>query len=333
MWFFPAAASSLKKFGFHSSVTDPCAISQTSAHETGHGFGLDHGSCGENTTVMNQAESGFNSLTGTYGPTSCDNAKVNQIGAYPTPCPPQGQSPGANYFWNQGPCEWEYAGNPGCPNWEEQDACERMGYPNYWNPISCHCDFTHGECGGGENCSPVLVDVLGDGFSLTDLPGGVVFDLDSNSSPGWLAWTTRGSDDAWLALDRNGNGRIDNGAELFGNFTPQPEPLAGEEKNGFVALAHFDRAENGGNNDGKISALDSVFTLLRLWQDANHNGLSEADELHTFSSLGLASLGLKYKASRRTDAYGNMFRYRAKVKDVQGADFGRWAWDVFLVAQ
>jgi hypothetical protein len=53
--------------------------------------------------------------------------------------------------------------------------------------------------------------------------------------------------------------------------------------------------------------------------------------MHTLSSLGLASIDLDYKNSKRTDQYGNRFKYRAKVRDVHGAQLGKWAWDVFLV--
>jgi len=158
-----------------------------------------------------------------------------------------------------------------------------------------------------------------------------MFDFDGDGTKERLSWTSANSDDAWLALDRDGDGRVDDARELFGNLTAQPSPAAGAGRNGFLALAEFDRPAQGGNGDGLLDGRDAVFSHLRLWRDANHDGLSAPGELHALASQGAARIALDYKESERVDAHGNRFRYRAKVEDAKGRKVNRWAWDVFLV--
>ena len=120
-------------------------------------------------------------------------------------------------------------------------------------------DPTHFACLDDCNCyliSPIIVDTTGKGFHLTSADAGVLFDMAGDGHPLQIAWTATGSGNAFLALDRNHNGKIDRCTELFGNFTAQPQS---HNPNGFLALSDFDKPENGGNNDGIIDDRDDVF--------------------------------------------------------------------------
>jgi len=210
-----------------------------------------------------------------------------------------------------------------------------------WNTAACPCEPV--SCGEGTvpgsypDCgcvpySPVVVDVAGNGFNLTSASTGVSFDFNGDGTADRISWTASNSDDAWLSLDRDGNGTIDNGRELFGNLTPQSSPPPGMGRNGFNALVEYDKPAKGGNADGLITERDAIFRDLLLWQDTNHNGVSEASELHTLNQLGLTAIECDYKESKRKDQFGNQFRYRAKVRDLRDTQINRWAWDVFLLS-
>jgi hypothetical protein len=142
------------------------------------------------------------------------------------------------------------------------------------------------------------------------------------------SWTDTNSDHAFLALDRNGNGLIDNGSELFGNASPQSEPPLRVGRNGFFALAEYDKGANGGNGDGIIDLRDEAYASLLLWRDVNHNGVSEPSELSGLHDWHVERISLDFKESRRRDERGNGFRYRSRVDG--GSNLGRWAYDVIL---
>ncbi|MGB8534976.1 MAG: hypothetical protein WCD57_01065 [Acidobacteriaceae bacterium] len=183
---------------------------------------------------------------------------------------------------------------------------------------------------GGVNCSsPIIVDVSGKGFFLTSAANGVKFDISGTGTPVQMAWTAQGASNAFLALPGS-DGLVHNGKELFGNFTPQPPS---SNPNGFLALAVYDLPANGGNGDSIIDSRDAIYSSLRLWIDENHDGISQPNELHTLSSLGVYSISLKYHFSRKEDQYGNLFRFRSRVNPHDPNDdseVGPTAYDVFF---
>lgn len=210
-----------------------------------------------------------------------------------------------------------------------------VGYTDW---ISCAggCNFGYYQSGGECCCqyTPIIIDLSGEGIHLSSAENGVLFRITGRQdSLKRIAWPERGSENAWLVLDRNGNGLVDDSRELFGNTTPLPVGYSlppGIPKNGFTVLAAFDRVEYGGNQNGLIDSHDSVYRRLRLWIDRNRNGISEASELITLEEAGIVSIDLDYRNSHKIDTHGNEFRWRSKIQKSNGSDVAPWAWDVKL---
>jgi hypothetical protein len=168
--------------------------------------------------------------------------------------------------------------------------------------------------------SPIIVDAGTGTYALSGTASPVNFDLDADGVPETTTWTAAGSSVAFLALDRNANGTIDDGRELFGNHTLLADgTVAG---NGFDALAVLDA-----NHDGRIDAADPIWSSLLLWTDADHDGRATSEELQPVSRSSIVSIALAYREVGRRDGYANVFRYQGEVRLVQGV---RPIYDVFF---
>ena len=154
--------------------------------------------------------------------------------------------------------------------------------------------------------SPLILDLDGDGVETISEQGGVYFDFDNNGFAEHAGWV--GKDDGLLVWDKNGNGQIDDGSELFGNSTQLGDGQKAE--NGFLALRDLDE-----NNDGQFDATDSSFSSLNVWVDKNSDGVVQTGELLTLEQAGVSSISLSYAEPGKKDANGNV---PASVVDSQG---------------
>ncbi len=139
---------------------------------------------------------------------------------------------------------------------------------------------------------PLAIDLGALGINLTTLENGVNFDLDKNGFAEKTAWI--GIEDGFLVLDRNRDGIINDGGELFGDQVEMSNGLI--SASGFEALADLDE-----NADGVIDHNDSIWNDLRIWVDANHNGVSDSGELKTFNELGIVSISLDVTREENVD--------------------------------
>lgn len=278
----------------NSLVTVSATITEVVAHEFGHTFGLDD--CPPTVCPVSSPSVMENGVQ-----VSSVNVSIGQPG--PTPCDITVVLSTAT----------DYVCLPQPPPPDEPPCEPRSGPDQQQGP-----------------CSPIVLDLSGKGFVLTNAANGFTFDISGSGIPIRMGWTAEGANNAFLALP-GPDGLVHNGAQLFGNFTPQPQS---DRPNGFIALAVYDQPANGGNGDGVIDSRDAIYSSLRLWIDANHDGISQPEELHTLQSEGVVSISLNYALSQRTDVYGNAFRYKAAVdpNDPDPAHIGRTAYDIFFVA-
>jgi hypothetical protein len=146
--------------------------------------------------------------------------------------------------------------------------------------------------------TPIVIDLDGNGIhtvSLADSSG--KFDLLGNGAAIKSGWISGG--DGFLAVDKNGNGKIDDMSELFGGTAKGA---------GFASLAAYDS-----NGDGVVDSRDAAFTDLRIWQDANGNHATDAGELMTLAQAGIASLTVAYTELPFLDAQGNLHLERSSA--------------------
>ena len=278
---------------------------------------------------------------GYYGSTRNESQTVGSDGECgPTPANTQPICPawvGSAFATGMGQWQVELRTNtyvgPGCSTGVDYTTDISIATEGCNGPTCCS-SAAAGACteAGGlfDNCvcgfSPIIISLHDAAPDLTNAEGGVLFDLLANGHRKQTSWTKAGESDAFLALDRDGNGRIDNGKELFGGTTDQPSI---EGRNGFRALSALDN-----NNDKRIDARDSIYAALRLWTDSNHDGLSELSELQSLEQVGIISINLAYKTLSRRDRYGNVLRYAAQIERRLGSrTFTRTAYDVFLIGQ
>ena len=188
--------------------------------------------------------------------------------------------------------------------------------------------------------SPIVLDLKGNGFEYTSVEEGVVFDLNNDGVPEKSAWTKKQKsfDNAFLVLDKNKNGQVDNGGELFGDQN-------GSE-NGFLELAKYDD-----NGDEVINKEDKVYNELMLWVDFNKNAKVdyEADgttqELKSLEDAGVTELSVNYEIQKDSkgnilrDIYGNITgmlgSFKMMVQNAAGklVEVVRKMMDVFFVTQ
>jgi hypothetical protein len=205
---------------------------------------------------------------------------------------------------NDSACSGYIMGSPLVSRSVQSDECSKVD--SLWTTPDESGGGGGGPAGCGQNETPIVINLDNGPYALTGVDDPVSFDLAATGNKETIGWTARAAREAFLWLDRNGNGEVDDGAELFGTATPLL--AGGRAPNGFEALAEFDA-----NRDGVIDAQDSVWESLLLWIDIDHDGISQPGEVFSIAETPITAIELAYHWSGRRDQYGNMFRYEGRL--------------------
>jgi hypothetical protein len=182
--------------------------------------------------------------------------------------------------------------------------------------------------GGDCYCSPIIISLNRKaGYRLTSPHNGVWFDIDGDGELNNIGWTRENDQVGFLVYDRNGNGKIDSGRELFGNATLMADGSLAP--NGFAALAELDSS-----GDGIFTADDAAYAQLRIWIDANHDGKSQRRELLGLDETGVAGVLLGYSVSDLVDRAGNRYYFKgtALLLNQRGVEMPTIIYDVVFAA-
>jgi hypothetical protein len=221
--------------------------------------------------------------------------------------------------------------------WDPSNTCSDGG-PACGSECGGDPECEECECGGGDwlwwdgvySCeSPILINMSSNTaqYHLTSANDGVMFDMNGDGVRQPISWTAAGTLTAFLAMDRNGNGQIDDGTELFGNHTRKRDGT--RARNGFEALADLD---DTAHKDLAITTTDSIYPRLLLWTDSNHNGVSEPSELSSLADAGIIRIDTTYVTRRRRDQFGNKYRYEGSAVILENNQMRqRRVFDVFFV--
>lgn len=177
-----------------------------------------------------------------------------------------------------------------------------------------------------DDLCPIVIN-FEDNYRLVGAESPVMFDILATGDPLLIGWTAAGADEAFLCLDRDQNGTIDSGAELFGNAVMLADGT--RARNGFVALSTFDD-----NSDAMIDERDPIWSQLRLWRDLNHDGTSQPSEIAPVAGSRVTAISVDHHWTGRRDSSGNTFRFKSQVwiNDEGKGSTPRPLYDIFFVA-